>query len=824
MKRISLMLLAAALCAAPIPAQITATLDTGHGNANIGQSLAESVSLTITPTAGDGVTCEVAEFNNSGVSDLVSVSDNRNTGNYPTATTWTYGVSGVWSGIFYRSGVLGASTTVTATFTNSQVLKSISCQSWKPSAPATFALDPSAVLVNNVGVATANPTAGTAVTPRYANEVVLGYLVTNEDEPLAGYGANFTGVDADSLDYAFPEYWIQTTATAANSPYIMAADEWVDQQAAFRFVAVVPSLKSFDGVSIGSMPGAISSINGETLGLNTGNMSSWDGMAVQGAGTFSVVQTGYCDIGTGTSCTLAGLTQAPAAGNLYVLLGALEPSEYDMTITGTSLGGSLQFDPGCNGIDAVALEPVCYYILPSTSTGGSTTPTVSFNQAGYGNGYIYFIELHPSSNPNAVGLGNATTLQLNAGISTASPSGPNFNLLGTNDAFCGIVNTGQGWTQVTAASSPFNSYFLGPSQPGMGFACTPAVPTGSGPTWTFGASQWGPVVAGVTFGWNVPGCLDQSLVDWSGGTSGNVPAVADLFSSIHGWQGGKWSVTATGSDLLYQTAAKMPLIDPTGTFCDGTSYAAGDGSLGIEAVGTSANEVDQVQYSWQDSNITNASLGFWYYESAPATDNSLNDCAGIGITDLAGVTDTFTVNCYGNGSSRYFRLETASGNSTEIYFQSGLWHFVQITFASGNGTTAGSGKIEAWEAVPITSATCASGTTTLTLGATPTNLTPGETLQVGNVTPPGWNGTFNNVTVSGANVFYSQTCPSSGYISGGYAIGYLGSQSIALTTTPFYATQFSIGAGNPATHVTTGYYDYWGGVKFSVKGDDPLPF
>lgn len=275
MKRLVWSLLLA-LCASLAFAQITASLDgSAHGMIDHASSASTSVSVTITPTAGDGITCELSVFADSSA----TVSDNVNAGNYSVATTWTNGASGMESGIFYKSGVAGSSTTITATFASSE--SSMSCEAWKPSStPATFTLDSTAVLINNEQSAVANPTAGTAVTPAHSNELILGYLTTNETYPVTAYGTNYTGVDADTTGngVAYPEYWIQTTATAANSPYTEAADVWVDQQAGFYFAGPTLTWASWNGMAVGSQKWALGSLNGKSIGNSTGNISSWNGM------------------------------------------------------------------------------------------------------------------------------------------------------------------------------------------------------------------------------------------------------------------------------------------------------------------------------------------------------------------------------------------------------------------------------------------------------------------------------------------------------------------------------------------------------------------
>jgi hypothetical protein len=45
-------------------------------------------------------------------------------------------------------------------------------------------------------------------------------------------GTNYTMLN--TTDFLYTEYWIQTTATSTNGPFVSAADDWIDGCAAFH--------------------------------------------------------------------------------------------------------------------------------------------------------------------------------------------------------------------------------------------------------------------------------------------------------------------------------------------------------------------------------------------------------------------------------------------------------------------------------------------------------------------------------------------------------------------------------------------------------------
>ncbi len=211
--------------------QVPIQLDV-HGNFNGGNLTYTTVTIgPLTPHAGDGETCEL-DF---GSTATATVTDNVNSGGYPVAIPLHLNTTiGASIGMWYRSNVAGNPTTITATLSGARQYVGFSCEFWQPATAGTFVLDTTFTSGAQQDGTTANPTIGTARTPTNSNELVLGNMQSNTQTPTAG--ANFTLVDTNGGGpNLWPQYWIQTTPTATNSPYVMVADPWTDQMAAFRF-------------------------------------------------------------------------------------------------------------------------------------------------------------------------------------------------------------------------------------------------------------------------------------------------------------------------------------------------------------------------------------------------------------------------------------------------------------------------------------------------------------------------------------------------------------------------------------------------------------
>jgi hypothetical protein len=215
--------------------QLNAVTTTGihlnaHGVTDIGTTLTASpITVPLSNVAaGDLIVCEVSLDSHS---TFASVSDPVN-GTYSPAITLHYNSAFTQQlGIFAIPKVAAGNYSVSLAWTGgSQVYNAIACESW--TGVATSAPQDANVTQQQDGSSIANPTSGSPVIPATAGELVIGNLMTATQIPAAG--ANYSLTDVAPVTYMWPEYWIQTTATATNAPYTNSPDTWTDQMVAFK--------------------------------------------------------------------------------------------------------------------------------------------------------------------------------------------------------------------------------------------------------------------------------------------------------------------------------------------------------------------------------------------------------------------------------------------------------------------------------------------------------------------------------------------------------------------------------------------------------------
>lgn len=398
-----------------------------------------------------------------------------------------------------------------------------------------------------------------------------------------------------------------------------------------------------------------------------------------GTGTFSLVQTSNCAIGSGASTCSMTVSPALAAGNLDVF-SCIPPNTNAPTppftkIASVNAGGTLvpAIGSGIGGgvIGGTVNQQSNAYILPSTSTGHASPIVVTFNQAATGaGGFCYLAELHPSANPNNVGLDTDSSFEPSAACTSCTNQ--NLTLSGTNDAIFQGFFGASNYISPTAVTSPYstNAVFSGGGN-GQGFSIAATPANGNGPSWT--TTSVVPLLSSMSFGWNPTAFVPQMFVDMEAGTAGNAPTTATLASSSRGWQGCSWGA-GTAVAMKYATAASMPLLNLSGRLADGSSFAAGLGSLGLQIVGTGVSQTDYVTCSLNTQNSSpNIVVVFKYNENFVATDTTDIDC---GLIPGSGSVDFIAANCYGDTTTRYVALETGQGNGGHINFPGGT--------ASGN--------------------------------------------------------------------------------------------------------------------------------------------
>lgn len=402
-------------------------------------------------------------------------------------------------------------------------------------------------------------------------------------------------------------------------------------------------------------------------------------------GTFTLVQSNNCSFSSGTTCSVT-VSPALAAGNLDIFsceedYNALPPKP---VISSVNAGGTLLHAPSAttagiytgsdNSSGSVA------YILPSTSTGHASPIVITMSLAATYGSSCYLAEYHPSANPNNVNIDTDSGFQTAASTSVTNLS---VTQAGTNDVCLQTyypVNAFNAYA--TAVTSPYNTNaFFTSSTDAAGYSV--ATSSGGGPTWTITSAI--PFMGGVCFGYNPSSFAEQAFINFEGGTNNAAPTTANMQASTKGsFQGGSWDLSHLSTITKFLTAANMPLANATGRLGDGSNWASGVGSLGLGMTWTgTSGGTEYISYNWQAGNAyaADVSAGFWSYGDQSATGGT-ND--NIDLATLHGVTDFAAINYYGNGASRYIKLETpAGGSGSTITISASTWYWYSLTYNAG---------------------------------------------------------------------------------------------------------------------------------------------
>lgn len=280
----------------------------------------------LTPsTTGELLTVEVVYGSAQTVNN---VTDTVNPGQYSSCFTPAMHANpnnGIQGGCFnFSNPHAGVATTINVNLTGTTGHASASCQVWKTSASGAFVLDPTATQQQD-GTG-ANPTTGSAVTPANPNTLILSdaYTCTQTPTPGSGYFA-LTSNPGPNL---FTQYQVQTTVTATNAPWVMAADTtgascnagWTDQQAAF-YVAATTTF-SFTATTAGAGSGTISCSPTPPGNYPSGTAISCTASAATGSGF-----TGWSGTGSAAGCSgTAGCAFSLTANSAVTATFAANPA------------------------------------------------------------------------------------------------------------------------------------------------------------------------------------------------------------------------------------------------------------------------------------------------------------------------------------------------------------------------------------------------------------------------------------------------------------------------------------------------------------------
>ncbi len=297
-----------------------------HGVQDNGTVVTNSASLTLgTPQAGDLITCEVTLDSGNG-NALISVADPNN-GTYAAAVPMHLNSSmRQMYGIYYMQNAVAAPTTVTITTSQSRYYLALSCEAWEGAATSNV-LDTSFAQLQDA-TNLPNPNTGSNRIPATNGElIVAGTGLGASGAPTAG--ANYALIDGAGVTQWWPEYWVQTTATATAGNYAWQSDYWTDMMAAFR----PASSATF---TISASP--------SSLNIAQGNQgSSTINTAVSG-GFNSTISLAASGVPSGTTVAFNPATiGAPGSGSSTMTLNVgmnTAAGTYPITVTGN--GGGIQ--------------------------------------------------------------------------------------------------------------------------------------------------------------------------------------------------------------------------------------------------------------------------------------------------------------------------------------------------------------------------------------------------------------------------------------------------------------------------------------------------
>ena len=323
-------LLFAVFGAAPACGAAQGITRNAHGVVDTGGEAYTSSPFAVPLTnvaAGDLIVCEVSL---ESVVTLVSVSDPENGTYAPALAMHTNSALTQQMGVYYVANAVAGSYSVSVAWTGgTQIYQAMACQSWTGAASAS---PQDATLTEQQDVSSAsNATTGSALTPATAGELVIGILSTDTQTPTAG--SNYTLTDSATSTRFWPEFWVQSSATATNAPYVNAADLWTDQMVAFKAasasVPVAPKITSASSAS-GAVGSAFSyqiaasgsptsyAASGLPAGLTVSSATGLISGTPTAAGTSTVTLSATNSAGTGTgslALTIAAAAQATLSIN-----------------------------------------------------------------------------------------------------------------------------------------------------------------------------------------------------------------------------------------------------------------------------------------------------------------------------------------------------------------------------------------------------------------------------------------------------------------------------------------------------------------------------
>ena len=447
-----------------------------------------------------------------------------------------------------------------------------------------------------------------------------------------------------------------------------------------------------------------------------------------GGGTLSYVQNGNCTPGgSSTSCSITMSVGSLTAGNLYVLMGFVKNAA--VTVTSMVAGGqtytagsTLQLAYGCsdgwyNNLDV----PLCYYVLPSNSLGGTSPVTINYSTITNTGSRFYLVEVSPSANGSQVGLSNdAMQYQPTAGTTL---NGPTVTTSGTSP-FTITGNAPDSGGPSSAAGAPYNTHNLFSGN--FGFA---QAASASPASWTLTS---GTIYANaLVFSFNPKAFSQGFAMNWSGATSGTTITPANAAASMQGWQGCQW-VDSGGGGTTISSAGAQTVLSSFGPLNDGSTLSAGT-SLNGYTITSNGSNTDGWTCSLANGYATQISLypapfsfGTWYKLNNSCSVSYNYDIAELSSYNSSSTGDYLSETSSGGGAACVLAIETQTFTSSRvrnIVILPNEWYWVDyffdgrqitVTFTNASPVISGTNTYTAGQLINFT-----------TTGALPTNFSTG---------------------------------------------------------------------------------------------------
>lgn len=181
---------------------------------------------------------------------------------------------------------------------------------------------------------------------------------------------------------------------------------------------------------------------------------------------------------------------------------------------------------------------------------------------------------------------------------------------------------------------------------------------------------------GITNVRSGPGILNQGFVDFEGGTDGANCSSATLNASIRGGvtAGTGWLTQGTGAVMKFASAASRPPIGSVGPLLDGSTIAAGAGSMGVQYLTATSNSYLRWDLNGNNGQIDSDDFTccIWFKTNLPNNDESNMDiftvyapsggnfanCKFLGAP--SGLTRIFQLEVGGGGGNSHVEIPTAT--------------------------------------------------------------------------------------------------------------------------------------------------------------------